>query len=55
MDQHAHQRPALALAPVLAAGGFLLYHPSLLQHQPQPIVRDFHPMFLADLFVKMAQ
>ena len=55
MDEHAHHRPALALASVLAACGFFRYHPGFLQHQPQPIVRDFHSMLLADVFIKMPQ
>jgi hypothetical protein len=53
MDQHAHHGPALALAPVLTARGFFLHYPGFLQHQPQPIVRDLHPMLLSDVFVKV--
>jgi hypothetical protein len=53
MDQHADHGPALALASVLAACWFLLYHPGFLQHQPEPVVRDFHPVLLGDVLVKM--
>ena len=53
MDQHADHRLALALAPVLAACGFFGHHAGFLQHQPQPVVGDFHSVFLGDLFIKM--
>jgi hypothetical protein len=55
MDQHAHHRPALPPAPVLAASGFFLHHPSFLQHQPQPIVGNLHAVLLSDVLVEMLE
>ena len=55
MHQHADHGPPLTLAPVLAPRRFLLYHPGFLQHQPQPVVRDFHVVFFSNVFVKMPQ
>src|SRR2546427_9641648 len=53
MDQHPYHRPALALTAVLTARWFFLHHAGFLQHQSQPVVRDFQAMLLSDLFVKM--
>ncbi|MBV8771877.1 MAG: hypothetical protein JO166_06035 [Deltaproteobacteria bacterium] len=55
MHQHADHRAALAPTPILAARRFFLDHSGLLQHQPQPVVRNLHAVSFSDLFVKVPQ